>query len=69
MASRQGEQQALMHCEQMGQLRLSEYQHNLLTCRQRGNQGSQYCQMEVSALQNMNTFSDTRAECTTWHGE
>eukprot|EP00975_Prorocentrum_lima_P061060 12803687-Prorocentrum_lima.AAC.1 len=52
MANRQGEQNALRHCEKMESLRLSEYHHALRLCQQ----GSQYYQMEVSALQNVNTF-------------
>eukprot|EP00975_Prorocentrum_lima_P048625 10173935-Prorocentrum_lima.AAC.1 len=35
---------------------LSEYQHNLRLRRQERNQGTQYLQMEVAALQSMNNF-------------
>eukprot|EP00975_Prorocentrum_lima_P049700 10402125-Prorocentrum_lima.AAC.1 len=56
MTGRQGEQNALLQCEQMEQLRLSEYHHDLRIFREERNQGSQYYHMEVLALQHMNTF-------------
>eukprot|EP00975_Prorocentrum_lima_P042656 8959843-Prorocentrum_lima.AAC.1 len=55
MDSRHGEQQALMNCERMEQLRLGEYHRNLRLGHQERNQGRQYLQTEVAALQNMNT--------------
>eukprot|EP00975_Prorocentrum_lima_P009924 2111518-Prorocentrum_lima.AAC.1 len=56
MANRQGEQQALMHCERTEHIMLSEYQHNLRLCQQEGNQGTQYRQTDVAPLQHMNNF-------------
>eukprot|EP00975_Prorocentrum_lima_P031771 6670884-Prorocentrum_lima.AAC.1 len=56
MTSRQGEQNALMQCEQMEQLRLSEYHHALRICHEERNQGRQHYHTKVLALQNVNTF-------------
>eukprot|EP00975_Prorocentrum_lima_P062799 12887636-Prorocentrum_lima.AAC.1 len=35
---------------------ISEYQHNMRLCREDGNQGAQYLQVEGAALQWMNNF-------------
>eukprot|EP00975_Prorocentrum_lima_P053607 11247917-Prorocentrum_lima.AAC.1 len=56
MASRQGEQHALMNCERTEQLMLSEYHQNLRLCQEEGNHGVQYLQMEMAASQRMNKF-------------
>eukprot|EP00975_Prorocentrum_lima_P009565 2036363-Prorocentrum_lima.AAC.1 len=54
MASRQGEQQALMNSERAEQAMFSEYQQNLRLCQEEGNMGANFLQSEVVALQRLN---------------
>eukprot|EP00975_Prorocentrum_lima_P000426 81666-Prorocentrum_lima.AAC.1 len=51
MTSRQGEQQALIHCERSDQFMYSEYQQSLMHCRDKMTQGVNYLQAAVTALQ------------------
>eukprot|EP00975_Prorocentrum_lima_P042035 8836413-Prorocentrum_lima.AAC.1 len=56
MASRQGEQQALMNCEQAEQLMFSEYQQYLRVCQEDGNHGVNFLQTGMVAVQKLNRF-------------
>eukprot|EP00975_Prorocentrum_lima_P070800 12934167-Prorocentrum_lima.AAC.1 len=56
VASRQGEQQALINCKRNEQFTYSEYQQSLVDCRSEMSQGVNYLQAEVTALQVLNKF-------------
>eukprot|EP00975_Prorocentrum_lima_P008950 1908275-Prorocentrum_lima.AAC.1 len=56
MVNRQGEQNALRHCEDMGSLRLSAYHQALRICQGERNQGSHYYLTEMSAWHQLSNF-------------